>query len=403
MPSTSALYGSISLQVTQASHGFSVGNVVRSSGANTYAKAQADSAANAEVVGIVTVVKDVNTFTLVTQGVITTGVPAQAAGTVLFLDPTTPGALTATEPTEVNQISKPLVIVLESGAKASFNNFRGILVTGAGNYVSTSRTVNGKSLITDITLYVDSSDFTFSDNTTNNASASKHGLLPKLSGNASDALRGDGTWGAVSSGSAFWTLAAGTPTRASNTTFTVTGDYTSIFAKGLVIKWTESSAVKVAMVAIPSTYGSPNTTITIIGDTMASIDAGSLKYCLVGVEAFKTSFNVAGNISVNGTNVANAFYATEPYRVIGADLQVGTAGTTNNTTVDINKNGTTMFTTKPTLATTVASSPLAFTVDSGTSLALGDKVTIDIDAVQTTPAIDLYVQLYVFPTRYLNL
>ena len=157
------------------------------------------------------------------------------------------------------------------------------------------------------------------------------------------------------------------------------------------------------MVAIPSTYGSPNTTITIIGDTMASIDAGSLKYCLVGVEAFKTSFNVAGNISVNGTNVANAFYATEPYRVIGADLQVGTAGTTNNTTVDINKNGTTMFTTKPTLATTVASSPLAFTVDSGTSLALGDKVTLDIDAVQTTPAIDLYVQLYVFPTRYLNL
>lgn len=32
------------------------------------------------------------------------------------------------------------------------------------------------------------------DVTTLNASASQHGLLPKLSGNATDALRGDGTW-----------------------------------------------------------------------------------------------------------------------------------------------------------------------------------------------------------------
>ncbi|MHB9140794.1 MAG: hypothetical protein ACYC25_02845 [Paludibacter sp.] len=86
-------------------------------------------------------------------------------------------------------------------------------------------------------------------------------------------------------------------------------------------------------------------------------------------------------------------------RVLGADLQVGTAGTTNDTTVDLNKSGTTMFTTKPTLATTVASSPLPFTADTTTALALGDKVTLDIDAVQTTAATDLYVQLYLFPTR----
>src|SRR5574344_1302956 len=58
-----------------------------------------------------------------------------------------------------------------------------------------------------------------------------------------------------------------------------------------------------------------------------------------------------------------------PLRVIGVDLQVGTAGTTNSTTIDINKNGATMFTVKPTLATTVASSPLPFTADNGTTLA----------------------------------
>jgi hypothetical protein len=32
---------------------------------------------------------------------------------------------------------------------------------------------------------------------------------------------------------------------------------------------------------------------------------------------------------------------------------------------------------------------------------LNDKVTIDVDAVQTTAAVDLYVKLYLVPTRYL--
>lgn len=35
------------------------------------------------------------------------------------------------------------------------------------------------------------------DNTDLNATASAHGLLPKLSGDSDDSLRGDGTWGAV--------------------------------------------------------------------------------------------------------------------------------------------------------------------------------------------------------------
>jgi len=214
------------------------------------------------------------------------------------------------------------------------------------------------------------------------------------------ALLGDGSWGSVAS---FWTSVLGTPTRVGNTSFTVTGDYTAILKKGLVIKWTESSSIKVAMISIPSTYGSPNTTVTIVGDTMSSIDSSSMKYSMIGVEPFVFKFAIAGTIGATGTDVTNCRYAEEPLRVIGADLQVGTAGTTNATTIDINKNGTTMFTTKPTLATTVATSPTPFTVDNPTSLSLADKVTLDIDAIQTTPAVDLYVTLYVYPTRYLDL
>ena len=47
---------------------------------------------------------------------------------------------------------------------------------------------------------IDEGELDLSDNTTADATAARHGLLPKLSGSSSDALRGDGTWGAVGGG-----------------------------------------------------------------------------------------------------------------------------------------------------------------------------------------------------------
>jgi hypothetical protein len=215
------------------------------------------------------------------------------------------------------------------------------------------------------------------------------------------ALLGDGSWGTIASGSSFWTLMPGTPTRTANTTFTITGDYTTVIKKGMIIKWAESSTTRWGMVSIPSTYGAPNTTVTIIGSTMASIDASSLKYAMIGAEPFAWKFAVAGTLGATGTDVANKRYAEEPMIVLGADIQHGTAGVTTTFVSDINKNGTTMFTVKPSLATTVASSPTPFTADTATTLALGDYVTVDIDTINTgTLAIDLYISLYVFPSRY---
>lgn len=216
--------------------------------------------------------------------------------------------------------------------------------------------------------------------------------------------KGAGTWEVQSFGgeTSLWTAIAGT--RASNTTITVSGDQTAIFKKGMIVRWLESSVIKWGMVSIPSTYSSPNTTITIIGCVCASIDTDSFKYSsIIGVEQFQKDFALAGTIGATGTNVMRAYYATEPMYVIGADLQAETAGTTNSTTIDINKNGTTMFTTKPSLATTVAASTTPFTADTATSLALNDKVTIDIDFIQDTRAVDLYVQLYVVPQRYFTI
>lgn len=118
-----------SLFVNQSSHGFSVGNAIRHNG-SSFVKAQADSAANAEVSGIVSEVSDSNNFTYKTAGRIT-GLSSLTAGTVYFLDPVTAGALTATEPTTAGQISKPLLIATSTTA-GDFFNMRGAVIESGG-------------------------------------------------------------------------------------------------------------------------------------------------------------------------------------------------------------------------------------------------------------------------------
>ena len=285
--------------------------------------------------------------------------------------------------------------------KSTWNSKANALGTD-DNYVTDTEKANLHAPNSDNQIISDAT-ITTTDIIDNNVSTSKHGFFPKLPTSTGKYLKDDMTWDTPASGggSSLWTVMPGTPARGSDTFFTVTGDVTSYMIKGIIIKWTQSSVVKLAMVSIPSTYSSPNTTITIIGDLMGSIDANSFKYCMIGAEVI--TFVSAGNIGAVLTDVANAYYAKEPKRVIGAEISVGTAGTTNSTTIDINIGGTTCFTTKPTLASTIAYSATPFTADSGSTLSLNNKVTIDVDAIQTTNAIDLYVYLLLFPIRLINL
>ncbi len=117
---------SVSIDVNQSSHGLSVGNAVKVTGTDTYAKAKADSAANSEVVGIVSEVADTNNFTLLMAGKIS-GLSSLSADTVYFLDPTTAGALTSTEPSTSGQVSKPL-LVATSTTEGIFINMRGVVI-----------------------------------------------------------------------------------------------------------------------------------------------------------------------------------------------------------------------------------------------------------------------------------
>ena len=129
----------VTRSITQASHGFAVGDVIRSSGsAGAFAKAQADTAANAETIGIVTTVTDANTFIVTTEGFITAGVPTATAGTAYYLSSSSAGALTATEP---SSYSKKLLIVLTSSSLAYYHNNTTIL-KGSANFKNGTTSYN---------------------------------------------------------------------------------------------------------------------------------------------------------------------------------------------------------------------------------------------------------------------
>ncbi len=119
--------------ITQTAHGFTAGQIVYFNGAQ-YALAKADTAADAEVVGIVASVIDANDFNLLTGGYVT-ALSALVPGSVYFLSDSTAGALSTTEPSTAGHISKPLLIAT-SNTTAFFFNWRGKVVPSANPAVT---------------------------------------------------------------------------------------------------------------------------------------------------------------------------------------------------------------------------------------------------------------------------
>lgn len=98
----------ITVGVSQASHGLSVGNVVRHTG-SAYAKATADTAGNAEAVGVVTSVPDSGSFAFQTAGVAST-LSGLTAGDLYYLqDDGTLG-------TAVGTVEKPILIAISASS-----------------------------------------------------------------------------------------------------------------------------------------------------------------------------------------------------------------------------------------------------------------------------------------------
>lgn len=111
-----------------------------------------------------------------------------------------------------------------------------------------------------------------------------------------------------------------------------------------------------------------------------------------------TDDTVVGNVIGGDFVMPFDGYVTE----VGAT--VDTAGVTGTTTVDINKNGTTILRTKITIdsaektSRTAATPAVLNTVSSVNSFVTGDIFTFDVDTVNTTPAKGLVVFINVIQT-----
>lgn len=206
----------------------------------------------------------------------------------------------------------------------------------------------------------------------------------------------------ASSWSTFWTAVPWTPTRSSNTVFTITDTsntnlYNQLLQRGTILKRTDSTT-KQAMV-VSATYATNTVTVTIVGDALG-VWFSAMKYGMEKARVLK--FAIAGSIASTGTNLSNTQMIEEPAKIFGVDMRAWTAGN-GTTTADINKWWTTMFTTKPSITSTNQSITWV-TADDGTTATTGDFITIDIDAVAvTTKVTDLYVNLYRTPLYNANL
>lgn len=111
--------------LTQVNHGFTPGQPIRYNGTQ-YVLAQADTAANAEALGVVESVAN-DDFTVVECG--RAVIPGQSyiPGKIYFLSAQSPGVVQDTEPDGLGQISKPMFQATSAISCLVFQ-YRGVVI-----------------------------------------------------------------------------------------------------------------------------------------------------------------------------------------------------------------------------------------------------------------------------------
>jgi len=116
--------------ISQA-NSFTAGDAVRYDVATfTWVKAQADSAENSEVAGVVSA-NTSSTFDITYSGYISIPVLAGVSAPVLFLDSTTAGGLTASPPSAIGTVVKPVLTKTSNGTGFLVTNYLGTQIGGS--------------------------------------------------------------------------------------------------------------------------------------------------------------------------------------------------------------------------------------------------------------------------------
>lgn len=193
-------------------------------------------------------------------------------------------------------------------------------------------------------------------------------------------------WGTVAAGAVFWITFTGSPNITHNPTSNILPTGASIAAQpGDTCVMQSLGAGDWKMLSFQRISGA------------ALIDA-SLEDDHIGVQIVDASTSV-----VTGSNFA---FFTIPWTIgrtlIEVHAEVFTAGTTGVSTVDINKNGTSMLSTKITIdsgetGSDTAVIPAVIDLDED-EVVENDRITIDVDGVSSTAPLGLFVRLTFEPT-----
>lgn len=123
---------SVTEDITQAGHGFSIGDAVRYDlGEAKWVKAKADNAENAEVAGIISSVPTSNSFQITYSGYIFISSLSSNTSPVLFLDSVVAGGLTASPPSAVGMVIKPVVTKVSNSGGYAVMNYLGTQIGGS--------------------------------------------------------------------------------------------------------------------------------------------------------------------------------------------------------------------------------------------------------------------------------
>ena len=121
-----------------------------------YTKAKADAANTAEVIGLIGSIIDANSFNLVMVGQTTVNTAvtggAMVVGSTYYVSAATAGLLTATEPSVIGQVSKPVGVAI-STTVLEFVNMRGVVVGGTNALTTIAFANNATSNIQDVGSY----------------------------------------------------------------------------------------------------------------------------------------------------------------------------------------------------------------------------------------------------------
>jgi len=160
--------------------------------------------------------------------------------------------------------------------------------------------------------YITENSLSFTDTTTANATSDKHGLLPKLSGDSDDCLRGDGTWDVCGTGSVDLTdpgpIGTETPDEIHATTFTADSIAVNRTDNPTVFRWFEATSdgdhYKDYSAPVKGVGFSTNRTHT-LGD-YNSTDVASSNIDSAGNIKYLHDIDGTGNISITGLSTTRA-------------------------------------------------------------------------------------------------